>query len=199
MFFTKKKVDIRLSDYIVFLNGKRAVTLEKVVQMYNDAEFESKHKRDADGKFAKDGGGEHPKKHLTKKPIKGIMKSVEGYKGKPDGTYDLRTGEKKEYTSGYSVTFHQNEPDKDGNFKSIFGRYKPEEYDRLANELAEEYGTDIDVGVFKNPEVSFHIESLQDAAKIAIKFNQHSIYCCKRGKLVKFSGYNPKENPIKGI
>ncbi|MBO7735912.1 MAG: hypothetical protein J6S67_25305 [Methanobrevibacter sp.] len=205
MFFIKDYVDV-FPDAVVTLENGKTYTVERLICMYekmNDAEFESKHKRDEDGKFARTSGsspsGEKGKKSLKHKPINGIIKRVEGFKNKPMGTYDLKTGKPKSYSSGYSVTFHQNEPDKDGKFKSIFGRYTPDEYDKLANELASEYDTEIDVGVFGNPEVSFHLESLKDAAKIAIKNNQHSIYCCKTGDLVYFSGYDKKQNPIEGI
>ena len=198
MFFIKEYLNAKLSEYVVVLNDKTAIPLDKLVQMYNDAEFESKHKRDSDGKFSKSGGSKKSKNKLTNKPIKGIIKSVEGYKGKPDGTYDLRTGESKNYDSGYAVTFHQNEPDKDGKLKSIFGRYTPEEYDRLTNEIAEKYDADVNVGVFGNPEVSFHIDNLQDAAKIAMKYNQQSLWCFKTGKAILFSGYDRSQNPIEG-
>lgn len=204
-FFTKEYVNA-FPDAVVTLKDGKSYTIDSIIEMYekmNDAEFESKHKRDAEGKFARTSGGSSSEKSTEKtskhKPVSGIIKKIESFKGKPTGTYDIKTGEKKTYSSGYSVTFHQNEPDEQGKLKSIFGRYTPEEYDKLANELAAKYETEIDVGVYGNPEVSFHLESLQEAAKIAMENNQHSIFCYKTGDLVYFSGYDEKKNPIEGI
>ena len=79
-------------------------------------------------------------KHYTYySPYRNIMQTVIGHAGKPDGTYDIHTGETISYKKGYAFSFHQNEPDENGNFKSVYGRYTEAEYDRIANELAEKY------------------------------------------------------------
>ena len=138
-------------------------------------------------------------KHYTYyKPYRNIMKTVISHAGKPDGTYDIHTGETIAYTAGYCFSFHQNEPDSSGNFKSIYGRYSEAEYDRIANELAEKYDLPINIGVYGGaPEVSFYSSDLKTAMSIAEQYNQQSIYDCKADRLIENPYYNSKLNPMK--
>ena len=70
MFFKKNYINSKEAEkYIIVINDK-AYSLDKLVEMYNDAEFESKHKRDKDGKFSRMGGGGSGKKDLKHIPIK---------------------------------------------------------------------------------------------------------------------------------
>ena len=83
---------------------------------------ESEHPRDEDGKFTNkgqtgvfkksadlmdasnsEGLTTEPKKHK----IKGQKAKLLALKNKPDGTYDLETGEAVSYESGYQVSFQQ--------------------------------------------------------------------------------------------
>ena len=138
-------------------------------------------------------------KHYTYyRPYRNIMQTVIGHAGKPDGTYDIHTGETISYTEGYCFSFHQNEPDENGNFKSVYGRYAEAEYDRIANELAEKYDLPINIGVYDgSPEVSFYSTDLNTAMSVVEKYNQQSIYDCKADKLIENPHYNPKLNPMK--
>lgn len=138
-------------------------------------------------------------KHYTYyRPYRNIMKTVTGHAGKPDGTYDIHTGETISYKKGYAFSFHQNEPDENGNFKSVYGRYTEAEYDRIANELAEKYDLPINIGVYDgSPEVSFYSTDLNIAMSVAEKYNQQSIYDCNEDKLIENPHYNPKLNPMK--
>lgn len=132
------------------------------------------------------------------KPVQGVMKTVKKSEGKPDGTYDIHTGKSKSYTTGFNFSFHQNQADENGNFKSIFGRYTEAEYDKITNEIAEEFDLETNVGVFGNPEVSFHTEDEALAYEMCVKYNQHSYYDCANNYVVSMEddGYDPKTNPI---
>ena len=68
--------------------------------------------------------------------LKGTIAKLETYRGREEGTYDFVTGEPVNLSDGYMVTFHQNEADENGHYKSHFGRYTPEEYDKMAFEFA---------------------------------------------------------------
>lgn len=147
-------------------------------------------------KLKQTGEASKPKRYLHYKPVRDIINKVKSYKGKPDGTYNMATGEPIEYKTGYCFSFHQNEPDENGNFKSAYGRYSPQEYDRIANEIAEKYDLPINIGVYGNPEVSSHTEDFNLAKELAKKYNQQSVYNCSTGDLWVNKQYNPKQNPI---
>ena len=42
------------------------------------------------------------------------MSKIRNFKSKEEGTFDFETGKPKNYPNGYSVSFHQNEPDANG-------------------------------------------------------------------------------------
>ncbi|MEE0060243.1 MAG: hypothetical protein UE295_05385, partial [Acutalibacteraceae bacterium] len=130
---------------------------------------------------------------------KGIMKKVDSYKGKKEGTYDYKTGEMKTYSRGFSVTFHQNQPDEKGKYKSHYGRYTEDEYDKLTQEISEKYNADVNIGVFDDePEVSFHVETFKDAYKLMKLYNQASIWSWQAGDVIENEDYDAKKNPLKG-
>ncbi len=62
---------------------------------------ESEHPRDKTGKFTDKNSGNKiaEKTYIHYKPIKDIIKSIKKYMGKPDGTYNMATGELKNYTT----------------------------------------------------------------------------------------------------
>lgn len=132
-------------------------------------------------------------------PYVKLIEKVKSYNGKPEGTYDYKTGERKEYPKGYSVSFHQNEPDKGGKWKSQFGRYTPEEYDKLTNGIAEMYKAEVGIGVYEDvPEITFHVDDFKDAFKIMKEYNQKSIWDWRTMQEIPNPHYNPKQNPMKG-
>ena len=165
---------------------------------------ESDHPRDDDGKFTSKGGssGSH-KEEKAKEESKGhkvvhsgVMKKIESYRGKPAGTYDLATGKLKEYKDGYCVSFHQNEPDENGNYKSHMGRYSEKEYDDLTNQLQDE-GLEVNMGVYDNePEVSFWTNDKKKALKLMKKFNQESVYDVKKNRFIENPFYDKTKNPM---
>ena len=128
----------------------------------------------------------------------GVKSKVESFRGKNEGTYDYETGKPKTYQYGYFVTFHQNEPDENGHYKSHYGYYTDEEYDRLTNELSKKYNLDIVIGFFDNePEISFWTKRKRVAEKIVKKYNQHSYYDAKLRKIINNPHYEKVKNPMK--
>lgn len=135
----------------------------------------------------------------SEKTYKNAMELVESFRGKPEGTYDYNTGELVNLTDGYMVTFHQNEPDKNGHYKSHYGRYTAEEYDKLTNEFVKENGAEVFVGVFDNePEISFKVKTIEQAEMLAVKYNQKSFW--KNAEFEEWDNlhYDVKGNPMRG-
>lgn len=130
---------------------------------------------------------------------KGVMKKVDSFKGKEQGTYDYKTGKIKTYSRGFSVTFHQNEAGADGKYKSHFGRYSEDEYDKLTQEISKKYNADVNIGVYGDePEISFHVETFKDAYKLMKLYNQESIWSWQVGDIITNEDYDAKKNPMKG-
>lgn len=131
--------------------------------------------------------------------FEGVIDRVKSFGNREKGTYDYKTGEKKEFDKGYSVSFHQNEPDKNGKWKSHLGRYKPEEYDRLTKDLAQKYKAEVNVGLYEDePEISFHVDNFKDAYKLMREFNQVSVWDWRNGREVFNKHWDSKQNPMKG-
>lgn len=138
-------------------------------------------------------------KYSKKFTDKGVMKKVDSFKGKPQGTYDFKTGKEKTYSRGFSVTFHQNEAGKDGKYKSHFGRYTEDEYDSLTQDISSKYNADVNIGVYGDePEISFHVETYKDAYKLMKMYNQESIWSWQAGDIIKNTDYDAIKNPMKG-
>ena len=139
-------------------------------------------------------------------PVRGIMTYVAKFQGKPEGTYDYKTGKPVSLTDGYMVTFHQNEADEEGHYKSHYGRYTKEEYDRLANEFVEQNDAEMYVGVFDNePEISFKVKTKEQALKLMFEHNQDSIWdneTAAKGDyenaLIKNTKRDKGKNPLRG-
>ena len=159
-----------------------------------------------------DGMGEHdelpeergvaPKKvhkESEERRYKGVMQRVRSFEGKGEGTYDYDTGKRVELSDGYMVTFHQNEPDKNGHYKSHYGRYTAEEYDKLTNEFVKENGAEVFVGVFDNePEISFKVRTEKQAMALARKYNQKSYWDNAEGEATTNTQYDKTKNPMRG-
>ena len=110
----------------------------------------------------------------------------------PDGTYDINTGEKKDFDRGYSVTFHQNLSKNDP-----LGGYNDKQYATMCAIAMRELKSDgTYVGYFQgSPEISFHCNNFNDAMKFAIEHNQKSIWDCERQAEFENPYYNRKTNP----
>lgn len=133
-----------------------------------------------------------------KAKLTGTINMLEGYRGKPEGTYNLLTGEMVNLSDGFMVTFHQNEADENGHYKSHFGRYTSEEYDQMAYLFAMDNDAEVFVGVFDNePEISFKVKTKAQAQDLMFKYNQKSIWDNEVGDVIENTiTYNPKENPM---
>ena len=132
------------------------------------------------------------------KVYKNTMSKVRGFKAKEDGTFDFVTGKPKNYSDGYSVSFHQNEPDANGKYKSDYGRYTEEEYDKNVADMVKESGGELNIGYFAGtPEVSVWVKGIKEAKRLMVKHNQHSIWDWKSGDVILNPHYDPKKNPMK--
>lgn len=126
------------------------------------------------------------------------MSKIRNFKSKEEGTFDFETGKPKSYPNGYSVSFHQNEPDENGKWKSDYGRYSEKDYDKNVADLVNETGGELNIGYFAGtPEVSVWVKDFKTAVKMAKKHNQHSIWNWKRGDVWINPDYDPKKNPMK--
>lgn len=138
--------------------------------------------------------------------VKGIINNLKTYEGKSEGTYDYLTGKPVTLTDGYMVSFHQNEPDENGHYKSHYGRYTEEEYDRLSNKFAKDNDAEMYVGVFDDePEISFKVKTKEQALKLMIEHNQDSIWdneTAAKGDyenaLIKNLKRDKRKNPLRG-
>lgn len=132
------------------------------------------------------------------KVYKNTMSKIRNFKAKSDGTYDFETGKPKDYPDGYSVSFHQNEPDAKGNWKSDYGRYSDADYDKNVSDMVKETGGELNIGYFAGtPEVSVWVKDFKTAVKMAKKHNQHSVWDWKAGDVWINPDYDPKKNPMK--
>ena len=137
-------------------------------------------------------------KESGERRYKGVMQRVRSFEGKEEGTYDYDTGKRVELSDGYMVTFHQNEPDKNGHYKSHYGRYTAEEYDKITNEFVKENGAEVFVGVFDNePEISFKVNSFEKAKELMIKHNQKSLWDNVFGRVFENDKHNRLKNPMR--
>lgn len=144
--------------------------------------------------------GKHPEIVKEAKKYEGVLDTIKNfrklYPDAPDGTYSATTGKPVKIDSGYSVTFHQNYT-----LENPYGAYDSHTYALMCAIAKKELGSeDVYIGVFGNPEVSFNCKDKEKAIRFAIEHNQHSIYNCKTGKILKnTTKYNKKTNPIEGI
>ena len=151
----------------------------------------------------KSGNGQKTAKKVDNSQKKGkvysnTMSKVRNFKAKEEGTYDFETGKPKNYPNGYSVSFHQNEPDADGKWKSDYGRYSEKDYDKNVEDLVKETGGELNIGYFAGtPEVSVWVKDFKTAVKMAKKHNQHSIWNWKKQDVWINPDYDPKKNPMK--
>jgi len=108
-------------------------------------------------------------------------------------TYDAETGEVKNITSGYCVTFHQNNTADDP-----LGGYTDQDYANLCAIAAHELGTDeVNIGYYGNPEVSFVCQDEAAAKAFAVRHNQQSVYNANTGRTLKNKKWRKDLNPIR--
>lgn len=193
--------------FVVVRNAmKQYVCLE--VQKVFDADFkESDHPRDKGGKFTSKGGGESgtsekgqtEEKKYKKVEFKRVMKKLAEYKDKGAGSYSYETGEPVKKTEGYFVSFHQNEPDENGKFKSHFGKYTEDSYDQEANDFINGNKLEPVVGNYdSDPELSGWTMDREKAMELAKKYNQESIYDAELGEVILNPFYDKTKNPMRG-
>lgn len=196
-------------------NFEKKLTYDPKRDIIKENWDEDAHPRDENGRFAEGGGSSgdieidgpagtqayidtymsaHPEVLSQTAQYKGVLAKVKNFTADEDGTYDAFTGEKKEITKGYCVTFHQNKSETD-----TFGGYTDEQYAAMCAIAVHELGADgVNIGYFGNPEVSFNCPDKATALKFAISHNQYSIYDAAKDELNKNPYYNMKTNPIKG-
>ncbi len=144
-------------------------------------------------------GKEERDKESEERRYKGVMQRVRSFEGKEEGTYDYDTGKRVDLSDGYMVTFHQNEPDKNGHYKSHYGRYTPDEYDRLTEAFVRDNNAEVYVGVFDDePEISFKVNSFEKAKELMIKHNQKSLWNNKRNEESLNDSHDKTKNPMRG-
>ena len=119
------------------------------------------------GQIGGSGGGGGGK--ATKATKGEHQKAIDRLRGKEydDGTYDVDTLSPVDFDKGYQVTFCQ-----------IGDDYSDEEYAEKVNEFYE-FSSDGKsyAGKFESePEISFHFDSMEDAIRMAKKYNQISIW-----------------------
>ncbi len=193
--------------FVVVRNAmKQYVCLE--LQKVFDADFkESDHPRDKGGKFTSKGGGDvgtsekgkTEEKTYKKTEFNGVMKKLAEYKDKGAGSYSYETGEPVKKTEGYFVSFHQNEPDENGKFKSHFGKYTEESYDQEANDFINGNKLEPVVGNYDtDPELSGWTMDREKAMELAKKYNQESIYDAELGETILNPFYDKTKNPMRG-
>lgn len=108
------------------------------------------------------------------------------FKSKDDGTYSLESGKPISHDSGYQVSFQQSSDN-----------YTDDEFDKKVEEMIRRTGSEAHAGVFGGePEISFHVSDVKDAMKIAVEYNQHSIWDWKHGRIIKNRQYNPETNKV---
>ncbi len=179
---------------------------------------EEEHPRDNDGKFKYKGASDRVNELVDKysddpeqdkinsvdnknnnKKVVNVINKLNEYKNKPVGTYNYHTGELVNLSDGYMVTFHQNEPDEQGHYKSHFGRYSESEYDKLANKFAKDNDAEIFIGVFDNePEISFKVKTFEQAKRLMEEHNQDSIWDNVNQRLYKNEKRDKTKNPLIG-
>ncbi|MDR3021852.1 MAG: hypothetical protein LBU60_04175 [Clostridiales bacterium] len=107
--------------------------------------------------------------------------------GKPDGTYELLTHEKMNWSNGYSFCFEQTSD-----------CYTDSEYIDIVNKLIKYVNSKVYGGVYcgNYPEATFHTKKLELAMEIANKFNQESIWDCEISDLIYNKNYDFTTNKI---
>ena len=136
----------------------------------------------------------HPDVAKEASKYRGVLNKVKTFKADEDGTFSATTGERLDLTEGFCVTFHQNLKIGDE-----YGAYDDDTYSKMCAITKHELkSSDVYIGYYGNPEVSFNCPDEKTAMDFAVRHNQKSIYNCKTGKTILNKHYNPETNPIEG-
>lgn len=115
-----------------------------------------------------------------------------------DGTYDLTTGDPVSFESGFQVSFQEETTERKGHAAYI----DDDEYDRKVEALSAELKAKPNLARFGEPELSFHVDSLEKALEVARRHNQESIFdwstfkCIPNRDFVGRSHYADRDNHV---
>ncbi len=103
---------------------------------------------------------------ITRDDFKDVLAKIIDFIGKPNGTYDINTGELISFDTGYQTTF-----------VTFYDSYTDEEFDELVYKFAIMTDGIAYAGVYQDiPEISFHFEDYETAMAIAVAYNQISVW-----------------------
>ena len=135
----------------------------------------------------------YPEIKTEAKKYSGYLETIKKFNDvkREDGTYDLKTGEKVELSSGFQVTFHQNK-----SMEERFGAYSDEDYSTMIAITLKEIGADkVYCGNFGNAEISFTCNNEKLAKRFCQEQNQHSLWKNEKQEIWENPKYNKKTNP----
>lgn len=98
-------------------------------------------------------------------------RDAQASKLKEDGTYDFN-GNPVSYEGGFQVSFQEETTERPGHAAYI----DDDEYDRRVEVLSKELNAEPNLAKFGEPEISFHVDSLDKAMEVARRHNQESIW-----------------------
>lgn len=110
-----------------------------------------------------------------------------------DGTFDEK-GNPVSYDSGFQVAFQTSDSEDKGKDSYLGGQL----YDKMVEAVSKRTGSKPHIGVFDEPEVSFHCKDVKEALKIAKEHNQFSIWDWEAGKQIRNPWYDSSTNHVKG-
>ena len=164
---------------------------------------EEEHPRESKGG---EGGGRFTKKPETyekqdvadpnRSPNYRKRRDALAHKLTEDGTYDLTTGDPVSFESGFQVSFQEETTERKGHAAYI----DDDEYDRKVEALSAELKAKPNLARFGEPELSFHVDSLEKALEVARRHNQESIFdwstfkCIPNKDFVGRSHYADRDN-----
>ena len=131
--------------------------------------------------------------------MKDVINRLKTFVEKDEGTYDFYSGKLVVLLNGFMVSFHQNEADAAGHYKSHYGNYTNEAYDRLSNDFVRQYKAEAYIGVYDTePEISFKVDEFTKAVEAAKRYNQKCIWKNAEREGWDNPDYDVKKNPMRG-
>ena len=122
---------------------------------------------------------------------KGFKKSLTKFKGKPQGTYDLDTGESLASKFGGTKAFQVS-------FQQTSDTYTDDEYDAKVNEIAKRANSKPYAGTYGEPEISFYCKDKVMAKMIMYEYNQYSIWDWENMCEEKNDSWDREKNSTEG-
>lgn len=124
---------------------------------------------------------------VSRDDFKNIQEQIKKFVGKPDGTYDLLTGEIVTFDSGYQTTF-----------VTYFDKYTDKEFDEMVYKFAIMTNGMAYLGVWENtPEISFLFEDYEVAMAIAVSFNQMTVWDWKNNEIINNLFFKQKKKNLR--